>query len=174
MRSGHRDGRRSGGRRAIAAPLVATELWFDTRSRSRRLVPELAGTYGICSVAAMILLAAGSPAGRSGRRLADPRRPGHHRDPPRPRPDRPPPPPDLVFAGADLLVADVAALAVAIARAVRPPIRRSPPDAVAVVGVVAFQRLTARTPVPAKVIGIRQSLLGLAVVAATAVGIHLT
>jgi hypothetical protein len=45
---------------------------------------------------------------------------------------------------------------------------------VAVVGVVAFQRMTAAKPVPAKVIGIRQSVLGLAVVAATAVGIHLT
>jgi len=43
-----------------------------------------------------------------------------------------------------------------------------------VVGVVAFQRMTAAKPVPAKVIGIRQSVLGLAVVAATAVGIHLT
>ena len=42
---------------AIAAPLVATELWFDTRSRSRRLVPELAGTYGICSVAAIAIRA---------------------------------------------------------------------------------------------------------------------
>jgi hypothetical protein len=43
-----------------AAPLVAIELWFDMRSRSRRLVPELAGTVGIGSVAAAIALADGA------------------------------------------------------------------------------------------------------------------
>jgi hypothetical protein len=40
-----------------AAPLVAVELWFDMRSRSRRLLPELAGTIGIGSVAAAIAVA---------------------------------------------------------------------------------------------------------------------
>jgi hypothetical protein len=40
-----------------AAPLVTIELWFDMRSRSRRLLPELAGTVGIGSVAAAIALA---------------------------------------------------------------------------------------------------------------------
>ena len=43
----------------IAAPLVAVELWFDIRSRSRRLVPELAGAVGISAVAASITLAGG-------------------------------------------------------------------------------------------------------------------
>lgn len=47
---------------AIAAPLIVLELWFDMRSRSRRLLPELAGTVGIGSVAAAIALAAGSEA----------------------------------------------------------------------------------------------------------------
>ena len=42
-----------------AAPLVAIELWFDMRSRSRRLLPELAGTVGIGSVAAAIAFADG-------------------------------------------------------------------------------------------------------------------
>lgn len=46
---------------ALAVPLVAIELWFDMRSRSRRLVPELAGAVGIGSVAAAIALAGGSP-----------------------------------------------------------------------------------------------------------------
>ena len=41
-----------------ALPLLAIELWFDMRSRSRRLVPELAGTVGIGGVAAAIVLAA--------------------------------------------------------------------------------------------------------------------
>lgn len=44
----------------VAAPLVAIELWFDIRSRGRRLVPELAGTVGIGSVAAAIALARGA------------------------------------------------------------------------------------------------------------------
>jgi hypothetical protein len=44
---------------AVAAPLIGVELWFDMRSRSRRLVPELAGTIGIGSVVAAIALAAG-------------------------------------------------------------------------------------------------------------------
>ncbi|MEO6122629.1 MAG: YwiC-like family protein [Ilumatobacteraceae bacterium] len=43
-----------------AAPLVAIELWFDMRSRSRRLLPELAGTVGIGSVAAAIALVGGA------------------------------------------------------------------------------------------------------------------
>ncbi len=44
---------------AFAAPLVVVELWFDMRSRSRRLVPELAGTVGIGSIVAAIVLAGG-------------------------------------------------------------------------------------------------------------------
>jgi hypothetical protein len=47
---------------AVAVPLVAVELWFDMRSRSRRLIPELAGTVGIGAVAAAIVLADGRPA----------------------------------------------------------------------------------------------------------------
>lgn len=47
---------------ALAAPLVGVELWYDARSRSRRLVPELAGTVGIAAVAAAIGLAGGAPA----------------------------------------------------------------------------------------------------------------
>ena len=48
---------------AVAAPLVLVELWYDMRSRGRRLVPELAGSTGIGAVAAAIALAGGS-AGR--------------------------------------------------------------------------------------------------------------
>jgi hypothetical protein len=46
---------------AVAAPLVALELWFDMRSRSRRLIPELAGSIGIGSIATAIALADGAP-----------------------------------------------------------------------------------------------------------------
>lgn len=44
----------------VAAPLVTIELWYDMRSRGRRLIPELAGTAGIGSVAAAIALAGGA------------------------------------------------------------------------------------------------------------------
>jgi hypothetical protein len=46
----------------IAAPLIAIEIWFDVRSRSRRLIPELAGTIGVASMAAAIPLAGGDTA----------------------------------------------------------------------------------------------------------------
>jgi hypothetical protein len=153
----------------VAAPLVAIELWFDTRSRSRRLVPELAGTLGICSVAAMILLAAGHPsteavavwlvlAGRAVTAIP------YVRDQIARLHGRP-------TSASTLVVADATAIAVAVlAVAVHAPVVGG---AVAVVAIVAVQRVWARTPVPAKVVGIRQTILGLAVVAATVTGLHL-
>lgn len=42
-----------------AAPFSLLELWYDVRSRSRRLIPELAGSVGVASVAAVIALAGG-------------------------------------------------------------------------------------------------------------------
>ncbi len=44
---------------AVALPLFAIELWFDARSRGRRLTPELCGAIGISAVAAAIVLAGG-------------------------------------------------------------------------------------------------------------------
>lgn len=43
----------------LALPLLAVELWYDVRSRSRRLVPELAGTVAVSGIAAAIILAGG-------------------------------------------------------------------------------------------------------------------
>jgi hypothetical protein len=45
---------------SIAAPLIGIELWYDMRSRSRRLIPELAGSVGIGSVAAAVALVGGA------------------------------------------------------------------------------------------------------------------
>jgi hypothetical protein len=155
---------------AIAAPLVGVELWFDTRSRSRRLAPELAGTIGVCSVAAMIVLAAGHSsgeataiwlvlAGRATTAIPHVRTQVarlHGRSTP-------------AWIG---FVTDAAALvAVGLAVAIEPSVAAG---AVAVASVVAIQRLTSNRPAPAKVIGLRQTGLGLAVVAATAAGIHLS
>lgn len=51
---------------ALAAPLIGVELWFDMRSRGRRLVPELAGAVGIAAVAAAVALAGGASARLAG------------------------------------------------------------------------------------------------------------
>jgi hypothetical protein len=47
---------------AVAVPLFAVELWFDARSRGRRLVPELCGAVGISGVVAVIVLLDGQSA----------------------------------------------------------------------------------------------------------------
>lgn len=151
-----------------AAPLLGLELWYDMRSRSRRLVPELAGAMGIGGVAAMIVLAGGG-----GGRLAvavwlilvargvtaivmvrDQVGRLHGRDP-RPIPT---------------VVADVVALMVAAAAVVvgRPALA----GAVAVVGAIVAQRLLALRPPPrAVVLGLRQTAIGLTVVIVTAIGV---
>ena len=152
----------------VAGPLVLCELWFDMRSRSRRLVPELAGAIGVSSVAAMILLAddrsarlaAGVWLVLSARAVTSiPHVRGliarlHG------RPE----------SSATTALADCAAITVAI-------IAGSLDHALvagttAVIAVVAIQRITARRALPrVAVLGIRQMLLGLAVVLATAVGV---
>jgi hypothetical protein len=43
-----------------ALPLVGVEMWFDMRSRGRRLVPELCGAVGIASIAAAVARAGGA------------------------------------------------------------------------------------------------------------------
>lgn len=47
---------------AFAAPLIVLQLGYDMRSRSRRLLPEMAGTVGMGSVATAVALAAGADA----------------------------------------------------------------------------------------------------------------
>lgn len=151
-----------------AAPLVAVELWFDMRSRGRRLAPELAGAAGVGAVAAMIVLAGGEsaslaaacwlvlaarvltaiPSVRSqvmalhGRTVSP-------------------------VAGrlGDLAAIAVAATAVAVDGLVLA-------GAVAVVVVVLLQHLSNRYPAPrAALLGVRQSALGFLVVIVTATGV---
>ena len=43
----------------VASPMAAVEIWYDIRSRSRRLTPELMGAVGVGSIAAAIALAGG-------------------------------------------------------------------------------------------------------------------
>jgi hypothetical protein len=152
----------------VAAPLVVLELWFDMRSRSRRLVPELAGSVGICCVAALVVLADGGEAALAvglwlilaGRAVsAVP----HVRAQIARLHGRPP-------SARMLLAADVAALAAAgVAVALWPALVAG---ALAVAVTVALHRLGARRPVPRPaVIGVRQLVAGLVVVAVTALGV---
>lgn len=153
---------------AVAAPLVGLELWFDVRSRGRRLVPELCGAVGIAAVAAAIVLAAG----RGG----------------------------ALATGVWLVLAARSIGAISFVRVQITRLRRGagnsmPSDAAQVVaiaiGAVAVgvdSRLLAalagiavlavlqvwwirRPPLPAKVLGMRQMLLGVGLVAVTAVGV---
>lgn len=152
----------------LAAPLIVTELWFGRRSRSRRLVPELAGAVAISSVAAMVVLAGGGD-GRvaAGAWLVLAARIAtsipyvrsrilqlHGR-----------PSPSGVLVAGDVVAIGLAAIAVGLDRAFVA-------GAVAIVAVVAYQRLTAHRPVRrVAVLGVHQMLLGFGVVAVTAVGV---
>jgi hypothetical protein len=153
---------------AVATPLVGLELWFDMRSRSRRLVPELAGAVGIGATAAAIAVAGGE-----GARLAA----GMW----------------VVLAGRTLAAIPFVRVQIARLRHGEGPVRTS--DLATVVGIAVAlgavlldRRLAAgatavavlallqvlwvrQPPVPAKVLGLRQLVLGLTVVAVTAVGV---
>jgi hypothetical protein len=157
---------------ALAAlPFVAVEAWFEVRSRGRRLAPELAGAVAVASVAAMVLLAGGESAALAVGAWA-------------------------VLAGRSMtsiphVRAQIALLrgrfeprwtttvgdgaAVVLAAAAVALDTHLLAGAIAVAGVVVAQSVAEHrlTPRPT-VIGIHQTLLGLAVVVATAVGVLVT
>ena len=153
---------------AVAAPLVLIELWFDMRSRSRRLLPELAGTVGIGSVAAAIALADGSSyalaiglwvvvAARAAAAIPYAMTQvfrTHGR-------------PHQLWRSD--LAQGIAALAVVISWLVGwVPLAA----ALAIVAVAAFNLVAVRTaPRPAKVIGFQQMFFGFAVVLITAIAV---
>ncbi|MBS1837909.1 MAG: YwiC-like family protein, partial [Actinobacteria bacterium] len=152
----------------VAAPLVGVELWFDMRSRGRRLAPELSGAIGISAIAAMIVLASGGSAAiavgawlvLSARAVASIPfvRAQVFRLHGRPRSGPPQPVWDL--AAVALLTGAVAVEHSLLA------------GAIAVLAVVAIQEVTALSPPPkATVQGIRQTIMGLSVVLVTWVGV---
>ncbi|MFN8105886.1 MAG: YwiC-like family protein [Acidimicrobiia bacterium] len=152
----------------VSAACVGVGLWFDLRSRSRRLVPELAGAIGITGVAAMTVLADGGdaptawaiwlvlaaravtsiPFVREQVALRHGRRPSR-----------------VLLAVTDSVAAAAAALAVVV-------LPRALAGAVAIVVVIAYQRISVLgRPLSAVAIGIRQMVVGLVVVIVTAVGV---
>jgi len=153
---------------AAAAPLLATGFWYDIKSRSRHLVPELAGTVGIAAIAAAIVIAGGGTtrlalamwlvaASRSvasvvfvrvqiNRSRSQPHRVWHS---------------NLAQVGTvGVLILGVSTLDVPIA-------------AVIAMGVAAtFQLIAARRPVPkVAIVGAQQMAIGLGVVFTTALGV---
>lgn len=153
----------------VAAPLVLVELWYDVRSRSRRLIPELAGAIGIGSVAAAVALAGGESNGVSfglwcvigARSLAaipyvrSQISRVHGRSAPRWQSD----------------VAQVVAVAAVV---VGWALDAVPAAAVVSIGLlgVAHSMLLSRPPRPAKMIGLEQTVFGLAIVAVTAMAVR--
>lgn len=153
---------------AIAAPLVGVELWFDMRSRGRRLLPELCGSVGIAAVAASVALAGGADArlavalwlvlaARSLAAIPFVRAQItrlHHGSGSTAVSDR-----------AQFVGVVVAITAVIVDTAVTA-------GAFAVTALLVAQAVwVRRPPVAVKVLGLRQLFLGLAVVAITAVGV---
>jgi hypothetical protein len=157
---------------AVALPLFGVELWYDVRSRGRRLVPELCGAIGMGAVAAAIvvagdgdvrlavaawlILAARSVGAIAFIRIQIARL---HRGVANTRSS------DLF----QLLAIAVAAVAAAV-----------DPDvmlgslAVLVIGALHLVWVRSSPVPPAKVLGIRQMALGFGLVAATAIGVGLT
>jgi hypothetical protein len=154
----------------VIVPLVGVELWFDMRSRSRRLTPELCGAVGMSGVVAVVALAGGSGARLAAacwlilaarsisavvvvRDMVE----GIHGRPRHPR----------LVAGATVVGIVLAGCSVAVDHAVTV-------GAIAVLVAIVTQLAWYARPAPrAVVIGARQSVLGLAVVVATAIGVHL-
>jgi hypothetical protein len=153
---------------AIALPFVVVEMWFDMRSRGRRLLPELCGSIAIASVAAAIALAGGESSRLAvGLWLVIVARVVASIPFVRVQIDR------LRHRSGSTALSDGAQLAgVAIAAAAVLVDERLWAGAGAVVFLAVVQTVwMRRPPVPAKVLGLRQLLLGLAIVAVTAGGV---
>jgi hypothetical protein len=154
----------------IALPFVAVEMWFDIRSRGRRLLPELCGAVGICAVAASIAIADGRSARLAvglwlvlaARAVAA-----------------------IPFVRVQIMrlrrgtgstsSSDVAqAVGLAVAAAALLVDDRLLVGALAIVALAIVQSLwVRRDPIPAKRLGLRQMAMGLGLVAVTAVGVLL-
>jgi hypothetical protein len=155
---------------AVAAPLVAVEAWYDVRSRSRRVVPELCGAIGISATAAAIVLADRDDvalaaalwlvlAGRSAGSIPFVRAQIAR----------------LHCGVTEVRSSDLAQLlAVTIGMTAAVVDRKVIGGAIAIVVIAAVQVVWSRRPIPPiKLVGFQQLALGLALVAATAIGFHL-
>ncbi len=151
----------------VAAPLFALALWFDIRSLSRHLIPEVVGSVAIAGVAAMGALAGGAAWTLAlgawvilGARISSSI--PHVRAQVRRIHGQP-------TAIAPTLVGDLSAIVAAVVAVLLDS--SLVVGAIAVLGLIVIQRITLlRPPRPAKILGIRQMILGFTVVVATALG----
>ncbi len=151
----------------LAAPLFGVALWYDRRSQSRRLVPEVVGSLAVASVATMgaraggadwslaiglwVILGARILASIPHVRAQVLRLHGHAA-------------PAGLTASGDVLALLAAGSAVVLDAELLL-------GALAIVGLVIVQRITLwRPPRPARILGVRQMALGFSVVGATAAG----
>jgi hypothetical protein len=151
----------------IAAPLFAIALGYDIRSRSRDLAPQIVGALALASVAPMSALAGGAgwPLALGAWLILGARiltSIPHVRAQVLRIHGRPAPPiPSIVGDAAALLVACAAILLDASLLL----------GALAIIGLILIQRITlVRPPRPARTLGVRQMVLGFAVVGVTALG----
>lgn len=155
---------------ALGAPLLLVELWYDARSRGRRLVPELAGAVGIAATATAVVVADERSwrlgfalwAILAGRALVS-----------------------IPFIRSQILrlrrrspmsSSSVAlqCLGVLVAIAAGAVVHAVLAGTVGVIAIATMQAMSARRAVPPpKVLGMRQLAFGLALSATTAVGVHL-
>ncbi len=154
-----------------AVPFVAIEVWFDIRSRGRRLVPELCGAIGITAVSAAMVIASGKGAALAAGVW-------------------------LVLAARALGAIPFVRIQIMRLRRGHAPVSQSDlAQAVSLaIGLVAFvldRRLAAglvwvallaalqtvwvrQAPIPAKQLGLRQMAIGLGLVALTSAGVLLS
>lgn len=155
----------------IAAPLVGVEFWFDVRSRGRRLVPELCGSVGISSVVSVIVLASGHSVGLAmGAWLVLSAR---------------------AVGAIPFIRVQIARLRGTSGSTKSSDVAQAVAIAMGVVAVVTERQMLAgligllavallqlvwvrRTPTAAKVLGLRQMVLGVGLVAVTAAGVLVT
>ncbi len=157
---------------AVALPLFGIELWYDIRSRGRRLVPELCGAVGMGAVAAAIVVAGDGAAALAAAAwlVLAARSIGAipfirtqigrlHRG--------------AVSTRSSDLFQLLALVVATIAAVVDPDVLLG---SIAVVVIVVLHLVwVRRSPVPpAKVLGLRQMALGFVLVAATAAGVRLS
>ncbi len=155
---------------ALAAPAVGVELWFDARSRSRRLLPELCGALGMAALASAVVLAGGGSAGvalvawglLAGRSLAA--IPHVRVQILRLRTGRGP------VGQSDL--AQLAGTALAASMVVVEPAAAAGAVAVAATAVVRLVGVR-RPPLRPALLGMVESVLGVAVVVVAAIGLHI-
>jgi hypothetical protein len=152
----------------VAAPLFAVPLWFHMRALSRHIIPEVTGSLAVAGVAAMGALAGGADMPLAiglwvilGARILSSI--PHVRAQILRIHGEPAPPMPMALGDLAALVAAIAAIWLD---------SRLLWGALAIVGLIVAQRVTlARPPRPAKVLGVRQMVLGFTVVGMTAVGV---